>query len=389
MPTIGGLRFPFNPGRSMKSNLSQAELEHRILRGLSLEWETALWVLDEEDRQRMRPPLLRLRDYHKTWGTWSGERREISLSRDLVLHHSWDAVLEVLLHEMAHQFAEEALGARHEPSHGPAFQQACYLLRANPKASGKYTPLDDRVACDPPGLEDKMGRRVRKLLALAESPNRHEAEVSMAKAHELIAKHNLTLLEHDQRRDFTSVFVGTPALRHPREEVALADLLQEFYFVQGIWVPAYVLEKDKMGRVLEISGTDQNVKLASYVYDFVRRFIDQQWKEYNEHRGLGRRRKTDYATGIIEGFRSKLASQNHKDMRVGKRALIKLGDPLLEKYVAYRYPRTVRERRVVSGRDDKVAWDGREAGKKLVIHKGITEKRRSRRRLIGGNTQSR
>jgi hypothetical protein len=372
----------------MKSTLSQEALEHRILRGLSLEWETALWVLDEEHRQRMRPPLFRLRDYRKTWGTWSGERREISLSRDLVLRHSWDAVLEVLLHEMAHQFAEEALGAHQESSHGPAFQRACYLLRANPKASGKYAPLDDRMSRDTAGSDDKMGRRVRKLLALAESPNRHEAEVSMAKAHELIAKHNLYLLEQDERRDFTSVFVGTPALRHPREEVALADLLQEFYFVQGIWVPAYVLEKGKMGRVLEISGTDQNVKLASYVYDFVRRFIDQQWKEYNEHKGLSRRRKTDYATGIIEGFRSKLSSQNKKKTRGGKRALIKLGDPLLEKYVAYRYPRTVSERRVMSGKDEKVASDGRETGKKLVIHKGITEKTRDRRRLIGENSQS-
>jgi len=56
--------------------------------------------------------------------------------------------------------------------------------------------------------------------------------------------------------------------------------------------------------------------------------------------------------------------------------------------VAYRYPRTVSEKRVVSGKDEKVACDGREAGKKLVIHKGITEKKGSRRRLIGGNTQS-
>jgi len=210
----------------------------------------------------------------------------------------------------------------------------------------------------------------------------------MAKAHELMARYNLHLLEHDERRDFTSVFVGTPALRHPREEYVLAHLLQEFYFVQGIWVPAYVLEKGKMGRVLEISGTDQNVKLASYVYDFVRRFIDHQWKEYNEHKGLNRRRKTDYAAGIIEGFRSKLVSQGRQNRTGGKRALIRLGDPLLEKYVAYRYPRTVSEKRVVSGKDEKVAYDGREAGKKLVIHKGIGEKKRNRRRLIGQNAQS-
>jgi len=210
--------------------------------------------------------------------------------------------------------------------------------------------------------------------------------VSMAKAHELIAKYNLRLLEQDDSRDFANVFVGRPALRHPREDYALANLLQEFYFVQGIWVPAYVLEKGKMGRVLEISGTEQNIRLASYVHDFVRRFIEAQWRTYNERKGLGRRRKTDYAWGIIEGFRSKLTSQDKRKKPEGKKALIKLRDPLLEKYVAYRYPRTVSEKRYTSGKDEKVTSDGREAGKKLVIHKGITEKRSGRRKLIQGGS---
>jgi hypothetical protein len=330
----------------------------------------------------MRTPLFCLRDYKRTWGTWSRERREISLSRDLVLRHSWDAVVEVLLHEMAHQFAEEVLGAGDEPSHGPVFQRACHLLRANPKASGRYVPLDDRMAGEPQGPEDRTVRRVRKLMALAESPNRHEAEVSMAKAHELIAKHNLQLLEQDDKRDYASIFAGRPALRHPSEDYALANLLQEFYFVQGIWVPAYVLEKGKMGRVLEISGTEQNIRLASYVHDFVSRFIEAQWRTYNERKGLDRRRKTDYAGGIIEGFRSKLVSQGKGKKPERKKALIKLRDPLLEKYLAYRYPRTVTEQRGVSARDEEVVSDGKAAGKKLVIHKGITEKGNSRRRLI-------
>ncbi len=58
------------------------------------------------------------------------------LSRNVVLNHSWDAVREILLHEMAHQFAEQVLGASNEPPHGPKFKRACYLLRANPSASG-------------------------------------------------------------------------------------------------------------------------------------------------------------------------------------------------------------------------------------------------------------
>lgn len=366
----------------MKKAAREEALEHRILYGLSLEWETALWVLDEPHRRGMRAPLFSLRDSARTLGTWSRERREISLSRDLVLRHSWDAVVEVLLHEMAHQLADEVLGARDEPPHGPLFQRACHLLRANPRASGSCEPLDDRMSREPGGMEERTVRRARKLLALAGSPNRHEAEVAMARAHALIERHNLKLLEGEEGRDFVSVFVGRPALRHAREAYALAHLLQEFYFVQGIWVPAYVVDRGRMGRVLEISGTEPNVRLASYAHDFVCRFIEAQWRGYNDGRRLNRQRRTDFAVGVIEGFRSKLAQRDGKGQPKGRRELIRRRDAMLEKYVAYRYPRTVSERRALSGRDEKVVSDGRDAGRRLVIHKGIDERKGRRGRLL-------
>ena len=79
--------------------------------------------------------------------------------------------------------------------------------------------------------------------------------------------------------------------------------------MQGIWVSAYVRQRGKMGRVLEISGTIPNIKMASYVHDFVRHFIHSQWAAYNRDRRLNRHRQTDFAVGIIEGFRSKLEGQ--------------------------------------------------------------------------------
>jgi len=324
-------------------------MERSILHGLAHEWETALWVLSSAHRKLMRKPMFSLRDMKGRWGNWSGEKREICLSRNLVLNHPWDAVREVLLHEIAHQFAEEALGAHNEPPHGPSFKKACYLLRANPKASGNYHPLDERVSRDPERSEDKIMLRVKKLMALAESQNQHEAEAAMAKAHEFIERYNLDLLDQDGNRDFVSVFVGKPALRHHREDYHLARLLQDSYFVQGIWLSAYVLEKGKMGSVLEITGTIQNIKIAGYVYDFVSRFIDSQWSQYNKDKGLNRYRRTDFAVGIIEGFFSKLKSQDEKKKRVKKRyGLIKIEDPLLQDYMAYKYPRTMKFSRRVS-----------------------------------------
>jgi hypothetical protein len=205
----------------------------------------------------------------------------------------------------------------------------------------------------------------------------------MAKAHDLLEKHNIQLVKQSETRDFQSVFVGKPALRHSREHYHLSRLLVDFYFVFGIWVPVYVLQKGRMGRVLELSGTLENVKIASYVHGFVLNFIEFQWMKYNKDRRLNRYRKTDFSVGIIEGFRSKLETQNQRRKRDTKSvALVEVQDPVLEQYVAYRYPRINKVRGRTSRRDEDVLKDGKSIGEKLVIHKGIEEKGGRGRPLI-------
>jgi hypothetical protein len=360
------------------------KIERRILYGLSCEWESALWVLSPNHRKLMSKPFLCLRDMRKKFGHWSCEKHEICLNRNFVLNHPWDSVRDVLLHEMAHQFADQVLKAHNDPPHGPAFLQACRLLRANPKASGNYKTLWEQISHDSLSREDTILLRIKKLMALAQSQNRHEAEAAMTKAHELIARYNVDLLEYNKKRNFFSVFAGKPALRHPREVYHLARLLIDFYFIEGIWVPAYVLDKGKMGRVLEITGTVQNIKIASYIHDFVGHYINSQWNTYNHKNRLNRYRKTDFAVGIIEGFRSKLDSQNNKKKKFeSESALIKLEDPLLKQYIAYKYPRTTSFSRQVSSEDENIVKDGMKIGRKLVISKGITEQKHSRRLLPG------
>ncbi len=361
---------------------NNVELERCILHGLACEWEWALWLLDETNQDAMRKPMFSLQDMTSKLGYWRGERREICLSRQLVFHHPWDAVVEVLVHEMAHQLAEEVLGAYGESSHGPTFRHACDLLRANPKASGEHEPLDERIFGESSNPENKLIGRVRKLMALAQSLNQNEAEAAMAKAHQLIAKYNLKLAAQDNHREFVSIFVGAPTLRHFREEYSLARLLADFYFIYGVWAPAFVMGKRKMGRVLEISGTVQNVRIAHYVYDFVKQFINSRWQEYNKSKGLNRYRKTDFAVGVIEGFRHKVESRKEKKRGGDKHALVKIDDAMLEKYIGCKYPRLTRTGMRVLKRDRKVLNDGISAGKRLVISKGITEKRKGKTLLI-------
>jgi hypothetical protein len=349
------------------------KLEMRILHGLACEWEAASLMLDLPYRKSMHMPAFCLKTMSRRLGYWSKMKKEICINREYALSNNWDSVRRVLFHEMAHQFAEEVLGAENDPPHGPLFRKACYILRADYRASGEWITGKDKSGI--------IGR-VEKLFALAESSNQNEAESAMRKAHELVLKYNIDILTLNSERNFISVFAGLPGLRHPREEYFLAELLRNFYFVWTIWVPAYVIEKQKMGRVLELSGTPYNISIASYVYDFIRRYIENRWAEYNSSGLLNRFQKSDFASGIVKGFASKLKSGGK--VKPGPfNALIKTGDPQLKEYVRHRYPRTVSVSRKGSRCHANILKDGIDIGKELVISKGITKSGTGGRLLIG------
>ena len=288
----------------------QEDLERRIIHGIACEWENACSLLSIDERQVMKQPLFSLQAIKSRLGYWSASKNEITISRTFALNYPWDDVRDVLVHEMAHQYAEQVLKSSDQSPHGPDFLKACHRLRANPSASGHYKPLHELIHIQALSKQDRILTRVKKLMSLAKSSNRHEAEAAMSKAHTLMKKYNIDLLSKSSHRNFVSMFIGFPALRHHREEYHLANLLQKYYFVQGLWVSSYVLAKEKMGRVFEISGLPENVKIASYVYDFVKHTIDRHWRRYNRLGKLNRYRKTDFAVGMVEGFCHKLADQD-------------------------------------------------------------------------------
>jgi hypothetical protein len=150
-------------------------------------------------------------------------------------------------------------------------------------------------------------------------------------------------------------------------------------------VPAFVLERGEMGRVLEISGTRQNIQTASYVHDFVGHFIRRHWAAYNRDKGLNRYRLTDFAVGIIEGFRSKLQQHRGQKSEDPKTRLpLKIEDPQLRAYIADRYPRTRRFSRNVSNQDQTVLRDGMQIGREMVVSRGITEQSGAGRKRLTG-----
>lgn len=349
--------------------LRHPEFHRRVQQSLALEWRLAAAVLPPLLRRSWREPGFALADTQATLGSWHPTPvREIRIALRCVVEHPWYAVIEVLRHEMAHQLADEVLGpdADGETSHGPVFRRACCLLHANPAASGAYPTLDALVLGDVQSPHDRMLRRVRKLLALGESPNRHEAEQAVAKARELLARYGTELPPETNADGYVSICLGEPSLRHGLEMHALASLVREHYPVRTIWVPMAVPKVGKLGRALEVNGTPLHVRSAHDVFTFIRAATRREWAAYRGDKRLGTNGYRDFALGMIAGFRAILERQTETSPCV--RAMVRRSDPVLDRYFAERHPQ---QRQTKVGRGVAIDPDLHREGNAVAARIGL------------------
>jgi len=308
----------------------------------------------------LRRPVFRLTADRRQLGSWDRELWEIRISEAHIAADPWHEVMVTLRHEMAHQYVDQVLGAGDEPPHGPAFRTACRLLRIDPSAAARApTPVRDE--------EDRLTRRVAKLLALGGSPNEHEAAAAMHKARELMIAHNLDgMLRED--RHFTFRELGPVKKRHMAWENTLGALLNEFFFVEVIWSPTFDAAACRDGTALYVYGTPHSVDMAEYVHRYLTGVLEQLWLE--RRRDLaGRGGRMQFYDGVMQGFRDKLREQERARCSVPG-ALVWRGDPELDAFYRWHHP-TVRTRS--SGyRAYGAAWAaGRAAGREVTLRRPL------------------
>lgn len=356
----------------MTDGFLSAELERALLHAVAETWHDLNATFF---KRRMQPPAFLLDESDSRLGQWRPETRTIALQRRFVVERGWGVVVEVLKHEMAHQYTHEILGATDETAHGPAFRQVCEALGIDAAAAG----LPDAPT---PGEAPREGdarvlSRIAKLLALAESSNRHEAEAAMAEAQRLMLRHNL---EAVSRRAYSFRHLGRPTGRTTEAERVLANLLQEFFFVEVIWVPVWRVTEGKRASMLEVCGSTVNLDMAEHVHTFLTRTADRLWDEYKTARGIrSNRDRQTFLAGVMIGFRDKLASARRRHEAEG---LVWVGDGDLARYLRQRHPRIVTRRSYGSERTE-AHGAGRAAGREIVLHRPVASQS-NRGRLLPG-----
>lgn len=340
---------------------------------LSIELETALLrelrsVYQDINatyfRRILKGATIELGDADRYLGRWHRETRCIEVSRKLVLERSWGVVVEVLKHEMAHQYVHEVLGVVDQSAHGPAFRGVCQRLGIDAAAAG----IPDAPAIEGDEESSRVLERISKLLALAESSNLNEAQAAMNAAQRLMLKYNIDHITPKHGYGFRHL--GSPTGRVSEAERRLASILMKHFFVEVIWVPAFRPLEGKRGHVLEICGAHANLEMASYVHAFLLRTAEDLWKAHKKATGSrsDRDRRT-FVAGVMAGFDDKLSTQRETNRSQG---LVWVRDADLGRFYHARHPRIRNVRYTGSTRTEAHA-EGRAAGRQIVLHKPVTQ----------------
>jgi predicted SprT family Zn-dependent metalloprotease len=352
---------------------SESELTAALQAALVRELRAAWRQLNETYfHGGLTAPAIELRARRGTLGAWHQDTRTLEISLSLVVTQPWGAVIEVLKHEMAHQYVQEILGEASETPHGRAFREACARLGVDARASGLPVNVSSTS-------EHKMVERISRLLALAESPNRHEAEAAMGAAQRLMLKHNLEVATSQANREYSFAHLGVPTGRVLEKDRLVAMILSKHFFVDAIWIPVYRPRVGKRGSILEICGTRSNVAIAEYVHGFLHETAERLWQEHRRALGISsdRDRRT-YLAGVMAGFAEKLARQ---DTRARSEGLVWIGDGDLADYFKRRHPH-VRHVRYAGQRRTEAWAKGREAGRSIVLYRPVATNVASRGRLL-------
>jgi hypothetical protein len=349
-----------------------AELEAALLRELAEVHAQESWA---RFRGKLKRPRFALSAAAGTLGRWIPATRTIELSRALVTERPWPEVISVLQHEMAHQYVDEVLRVRDETAHGDTFREVCEKHGIDGAPSGAPVPAADVAS------PNRVLERVRKLLALAGSANRHEAEQAMRRAHELMLRHEIDAAAANGARGFDVRHVGDPLKRTSAVESAIFVLLDDCFFVRVIRIPVWIAHAGRRGAVHELVGARANLELALHVHGFLLATAERLWLSHRAERDAPARDRLEFQAGVVRGFHDKLVAERGILAGTG---LVWVGDAALETQFRRRHPRITRRSTTIRASDAHAA--GLAAGKRVILHKPVADGPGAARRQLAAGT---
>lgn len=404
----------------LKFKATRTGLIFRRRNGLQYYIHIKLAVFEHSNTNRDNDNVYYGFDKGKVLAYFDSSCNQIVFNRLLIYSAKTSVLKDIIRHELAHllthlyygpeDYAKEDYGQmasgsgpaadrrsgqsvnRDFKAHGQEFREVCRLFGWDSEIITRATTnieLENEIIQG--DLEsEKVIAKVKKLLALASSSNKHEAELATLRANQLLLKHNLEATAVNNSGSTSSarnICEGGAGARteslKDREEFAYVDRvlfarrnsakLHAIFSILRTFLVYPVFSYTNEGVFIEVTGSKTNVELAQYVTNFLDRELEFLWEKAREENPhiKGMRAKNSFMLGIGDGYKARIEGERKKEYTaIEQKALVVISNNLKEK-VNLVYGRLGSCRS--SGMTDHESRSlGVEAGHRLSINAGVT-----------------
>jgi len=339
----------------------------------------------------LRQPLIELIDSSTKWGAFRGLQigSIIQISEGLITGYSWDVVIQVIKHEMAHQFVFEDRGIA--SGHDREFMEAAQRLGLDERFAAASGDLP-RTFC-PTGQnlrgEQNLHAKVKKLLRLASSENANEAQLALRKAGLLIARYNLDILTAENPTPVEYRIIPLKRKRLSSEQRAVCALLRQHFFVEVVLSSQYDAASATEWKTVELVGSPANLDNAEYIFQFLQERLLSNWRQYRCRKGGRQRSRKGFMLGMLDGFAKQYEKSGTSAVEREAERTVALAlrsfeeDEDIKSLLLRRYPRLAIRKGKRSYIDADAYDAGHAKGRTLTLVRAVERTAGKKRKLLG------
>lgn len=219
-------------------------------------------------------------------------------------------------------------------------------------------------------MKNKIINKIKKLLALSESSNEHEAKVALIKSQELLIKHKLSIKDIKEYKDIKINVIENKT----NVSFTKAKWKGRLAYVIGENFGCYSYFKTRRNNTVTFMGKDEDVTVCTIVLDYaidcinnsIKKLKYQYYKKHSTVKGL----ENDYALGFIEGLENAFEKQKMSNQEWGL-VLVK-DQAVIDRYKGMKFKGSLNISRNFKGFNE-VYQQGIEDGKKFSITDKVEE----------------
>ena len=302
-------------------------------------------------------------EHPSTLGYFEHNNYRIGINKKLMYQAKKETIKNILRHEMIHflawlEYGDKSLG------HGEQYRLTAKKYGFGEKITLAHTSVElENMMIKGDIKSEQIILKIKKLLKLAASDNKHEAELATIKANELLLKHNIEKLSTNALSDeeicVKRILTGK---RNNEKYRAIYEILKTFFV-------APVFNHCRGIFYLEVTGTRTNVEMTDYVANFLYNELERLYKEQRKKdKDI---KKGPFMKGIAAGYILKIKSVQSQN--TSEKELITLNCKLRTQLKMV-YTRLSSNSFYGTSHHEKSMDLGKEAGKRLSINPGIQTK---------------